>query len=39
MLHLEKTIDGYVEGGILQHVAVRVGRGDTVLYDTYRARE
>lgn len=36
MLHLEKTIDEYVEKGILRQVAVRVGRGDEVLYDTFR---
>ncbi|MBO5052221.1 MAG: beta-lactamase family protein [Clostridia bacterium] len=36
MLHLEKTIDEYVEKGILRQVAVRVGRGDGVLYDTFR---
>ena len=33
---LEKTIDQYSENGILEHIAVRVGQGDRVIYDTYR---
>ena len=36
MICLEKTVDEYVESGILEHIAVRVGRGDNVIYDTYR---
>ena len=36
MICLEKTIDEYVESGTLEHIAVRVGRGDNVIYDTYR---
>ena len=36
MICLEKTIDEYFKSGILEHIAVRVGRGDNVIYDTYR---
>lgn len=36
MICLEKTIDEYVENGILEHVAIRVGRGDNVICDTFR---
>ena len=36
MLCLEKTIDEYVESGITEHIAVRVGQGNHVIYDTYR---
>ncbi len=36
MKNLEKTIDGYIKNAIVGHIAVRVGRGDTVLYDTFR---
>ena len=36
MICLEKTIDEYVESGILEHIAVRVGQGNHVIYDTYR---
>lgn len=36
MICLEKTIDEYVESGILEHVAIRVGRGDNVICDTFR---
>jgi CubicO group peptidase (beta-lactamase class C family) len=36
MIFLEKTIDKYVENGILEHIAVRIGQGDKVIYDTYR---
>ena len=36
MICLEKTIDEYVESGILEHIAVRVGQGSHVIYDTYR---
>lgn len=36
MICLEKTIDEYVESGILEHIAVRVGRGDNVICDTFR---
>ena len=36
MICLEKTIDEYVESGILEHIAVRVGKNDDVIYDTYR---
>ncbi|MBQ3015363.1 MAG: beta-lactamase family protein [Clostridia bacterium] len=33
---LEKTVDEYVESGIPEHIAVRVGKGSRVIYDTYR---
>jgi CubicO group peptidase (beta-lactamase class C family) len=33
---LEKTIDDLVESRILEHIAVRVGKSDKVIYDTYR---
>ena len=36
MICLEKTIDEYVENGILEHIAIRVGRGDNVICDTFR---
>lgn len=36
MICLEKTIEEYVESGILEHIAVRVGQGNHVIYDTYR---
>jgi len=36
MICLEKTIDEYVESGIPEHIAVRVGQGNRVIYDTYR---
>ncbi len=36
MIYLEKTIDEYVENGTLEHIAVCVGQGDRVIYDTYR---
>ena len=36
MIRLEKTIDEYVESGIPEHIAVRVGQGNHVIYDTYR---
>lgn len=36
MICLEKTIDEYVESGILEHIAIRVGRGDNVICDTFR---
>ena len=36
MICLEKTIEEYVESGILEHIAIRVGRGDNVICDTFR---
>ena len=36
MLCLEKKIDEYIENGILEHIAVRIGKDDNVIYDTYR---
>ena len=36
MVGLEKIIDENIEKGILEHIAVRVGKGDKVIYDTYR---
>ena len=36
MKNLEKAIDRYIEDRILEHVAVRVGQGESVIYDTFR---
>lgn len=36
MKTLEKEIDTFVECGLIENVAVRVGRGDEILYDTFR---
>ena len=36
MIYLENVIDEYIEKGILEHIAVRVGKGDNAIYDTYR---
>lgn len=36
MLNLERCIDNLIEDGVLEHIAVRIGKNDTVLYDTYR---
>ena len=35
MICLEKAIDEYIENSILKHIAVRVGQGEHVIYDTY----
>ena len=32
MVGLEKIIDENIEKGILEHIAVRVGKGDKVIY-------
>ncbi len=36
MVSLEKKIDDLLESGIVEHIAVRVGKGDTILHDAYR---
>ena len=36
MIYLENVIDEYIEKGILEQIAVRVGKGDNAIYDTYR---
>ena len=39
MIHtdfLEKTIDECIENGIPERIAVRIGQGERVIYDTYR---
>lgn len=36
MNYLEETIDEYLERGIIEHIAIRVGRGDNIVYDTFR---
>ncbi|MBQ4136575.1 MAG: beta-lactamase family protein [Clostridia bacterium] len=36
MICLENVIDEYIVKGILEHIAVRVGKGDNAIYDTYR---
>ena len=36
MNNLDQVLDSYIENGIVEHIAVRVGVGDLVLYDTYR---
>lgn len=33
---LDKTIDAYISNGVIEHIAVRVGIGDRVIYDTFR---
>ena len=36
MYHLNEAIDDFVKSGIVSHIAVRVGRGDDILHDTFR---
>ncbi len=36
MKHLENCIDRLMQEKTIEHIAVRVGRGDAVLYETYR---
>ncbi len=36
MQHLEQCIDQYLSNGYLRHLALRVGRGETVIYETFR---
>lgn len=36
MIYLNQIIDEYVENGIVAHLAVRVGKGNDIIYDTYR---
>lgn len=36
MKHLKKTIEEYVQGGLIGNIAVRVGIGEEVLYETFR---
>ena len=36
MIHLNKTIDGLISNGTVEHIAVRVGQGNHVICDTYR---
>ena len=36
MICLENEINWLVENGIVSHIAVRVGIGDEILYDTFR---
>ena len=38
MKHLNTVLDELVESGIVGNIAVRVGRGDAVLYDDFRGR-
>ena len=36
MKNLDTVIDSLVENKTVEHIAVRVGKGDRVLYDTFR---
>lgn len=36
MKTLDKTIDNYIANGIIEHIAVRVGIGDRIIYETFR---
>lgn len=36
MKNLDLTLDSYVENKNVEHIAVRVGKGDRILYDTFR---
>ena len=38
MIHLEHTIDTLVQKGIVENLAIRVGCGERILYDTFRGR-
>ena len=37
MKHLERIIEEYVQNGLVGNMAVRVGVGGEVLYETFRA--
>ena len=36
MINLNKTIDGLISNGTVEHIAVRVGQGNHVICDAYR---
>ena len=36
MKNLEQALDDYIENKIVEHVAVRVGKGEKIIYDTFR---
>ena len=36
MIHLNKTIDGLISNGTVEHIAVRVGKRDEVICDVFR---
>ncbi len=36
MKNLEQALDNYIENKIVEHVAVRVGNGEKIIYDTFR---
>ena len=36
MIHLNKTIDGLISNGTVEHIAVRVGKRDDVICDVFR---
>ena len=36
LIHLEKTIDSYMDADELRHIALRIGKGEQILYETFR---
>lgn len=36
MKNLDNTLDHYVETKLVEHIAVRVGKGESIIYDTFR---
>ena len=36
MINLNKTIDGLISNGSVEHIAVRVGKRDDVICDVFR---
>ena len=36
MKPLDQTIDAYISRGTIENIFVRVGKGDRVIYDTFR---
>lgn len=39
MKNLEGLLDSLVSAGAIEHIALRVGRGDDIIYDTYRSAD
>ena len=39
MKNLEGLLDSLVSDGAIEHIALRVGRGDDIIYDTYRSAD
>ena len=36
MKRLNETIDKLIRDGVVEHIAVRIGKGDAIIYDTFR---